>query len=65
MAEVKKYSTEFAGKPLTVEVGRFGGQANGTVSVQYGETVVMVNATMSAHVKTVDYMPLQVEYEEK
>ena len=65
MAEVKKYSTEFAGKPLTVEVGRFGGQANGTVSVQYCETVVMVNATMSAHVKAVDYMPLQVEYEEK
>ena len=63
--EVKKYSTEFAGKPLTVEVGRFGGQANGTVSIQYGETTVMVNATMSAHMKEVDYMPLQVEYEEK
>ena len=63
--EVKKYTTEFAGKPLTVEIGRFGGQANGTVSVQYGETTVMVNATMSAHTKDVDYMPLQVEYEEK
>jgi len=65
MSEIKKYTTEFAGKPLSVEVGRLGGQANGTVSVQYGETTVMVNATMSAHTKTVDYMPLQVEYEEK
>ncbi len=65
MAEVKKYNTEFAGKPLMVEIGRFGGQANGTVSVQYGETTVMVNATMSAHTKATDYMPLQVEYEEK
>lgn len=63
--EVKKYNTEFAGKPLSVEIGRFGGQANGTVSVQYGETTVMVNATMAAHTKAVDYMPLQVEYEEK
>src|SRR3989344_2983718 len=63
--EVKKYTTEFAGKPLTVEIGRFGGQANGTVSVQYGETTVMVNATMSSKTKDVDYMPLQVEYEEK
>ena len=63
--EVKKYTTEFAGKPLMVEIGRFGGQANGTVSVQYGETTVMVNATMSSKVKAVDYMPLQVEYEEK
>ena len=65
MAEIKKYTTEFAGKPLTVELGRFGGQANGVVSVQYGETTVMVNATMSAHTKPLDYMPLQVEYEEK
>ncbi len=65
MADVKKYTTEFAGKPLSVEIGRFGGQANGVVSVQYGETTVMVNATMSAHAKPADYMPLQVEYEEK
>jgi polyribonucleotide nucleotidyltransferase len=65
MAEVKKYNTEFAGKPLMVEIGRLGGQANGTVLVQYGETSVMVNATMSAAEKAVDYLPLQVEYEEK
>lgn len=65
MAEIKKYNTEFAGKPLTVEIGRLGGQANGTVLVQYGETSVMVNATMSAAEKAVDYLPLQVEYEEK
>ena len=65
MAEIKKYNTEFAGKPLSVEIGRLGGQANGTVSVQYGETTVMVNATMSARVKEGDYMPLSVEYEEK
>ncbi|MBP9821999.1 MAG: polyribonucleotide nucleotidyltransferase [Candidatus Pacebacteria bacterium] len=65
MVEVKKYTTEFAGKPLSVEIGRLGGQANGTVSVQYGETTVMVNATMSSKTKDVDYMPLQVEYEEK
>jgi len=63
--EVKKYQTEFAGKPLSVEMGRFAGQANGTCVVQYGETTVMVNATMSNQVKAVDYMPLQVEYEEK
>ena len=65
MPEVKKYSTEFAGKPLMVEIGRLGGQANGTVSVQYGETTVMVNATISTHTKPFDYMPLSVEYEEK
>jgi len=56
---------DFAGRPLKVELGRLGGQANGVCVVQYGETTVMVNATMSAFEKPVDYLPLQVEYEEK
>ena len=56
---------DFAGKPLKVELGRLGGQANGVCVVQYGETTVMVNATMSVAEKAVDYLPLQVEYEEK
>ena len=65
MAEVKTFTTEFAGRPLKVELGRLGGQANGVCVVQYGETTVLVNATMSASEKAVDYLPLQVEYEEK
>ncbi|MEX2090529.1 MAG: polyribonucleotide nucleotidyltransferase [Candidatus Paceibacterota bacterium] len=63
--EVKTYKADFAGKPLFVEFGRLGGQANGTCRVQYGETTVLINATMSAHQKNVDYMPLSVDYEEK
>src|SRR3989344_5340373 len=63
--EVKTYKEEFAGKPLFIEFGRLGGQANGTCRVQYGETTVLINATMSANTKNVDYMPLMVDYEEK
>jgi len=48
-----------------VEFGRLGGQANGSCRVQYGETTVLINATMSVHQKAVDYMPLSVDYEEK
>ncbi|OGN08866.1 MAG: polyribonucleotide nucleotidyltransferase [Candidatus Yanofskybacteria bacterium RIFCSPHIGHO2_02_FULL_41_11] len=62
---VKKYKADFVGRQLSVELGRLGGQANGVCVVQYGETTVMVNATMSPNAKSVDYMPLQVEYEEK
>ena len=62
---IKTYSREFAGKTLFVEFGRLGGQANGTCRVQYGETTVLVNATMSERLKPVDYMPLSVDYEEK
>ncbi len=57
---------DFAGKPLKVELGRLGGQANGVCFVQYGDTSVLVNVTMSANVRTgIDYMPLTLEYEEK
>ncbi len=48
-----------------VEFGRLGGQANGSCRVQYGETTVLINVTMAAHQKSVDYMPLSVDYEEK
>ena len=63
--EPRLWREEFAGKPLLVEFGRLGGQANGSCRVQYGETTVLVNATMSANVKNVDYMPIMVDYEEK
>lgn len=48
-----------------VEFGRLGGQANGVCRVQYGETTVLVNATMAETERDVDFLPLQVEYEEK
>lgn len=63
--EIKKYEKEFAGKTLSVEIGRLANQANGSCCIQYGETTVLVTATMSAHPKAVDYFPLSVDYEEK
>ena len=53
MSEVKQFTTEFGGRTLTIEVGRLGGQANGVCLVTYGETSVLVNATMSAQEKAV------------
>lgn len=63
--QVKKYSTEFAGKTLVVELGRMAGQANGSCLVQYGETAVLVTATMAKKPKDADYFPLSVDYEER
>lgn len=65
LSEPRLWREEFAGKPLIVEFGRLGGQANGVCRVQYGETTILVNATMSPGLKPVDYMPLSVEFEEK
>ena len=38
----KKYSMELAGRTLTLEFGRYAQQANGSVLVRYGDTVVLV-----------------------
>jgi polyribonucleotide nucleotidyltransferase len=63
--EIKKYEKEFAGRTLSVEIGRLANQANGSCRVQYGETSILITATMSAHPKMADYFPLSVDYEEK
>ena len=64
--ESKRYTMDFAGKPLTLEFGRYCEQANGSVWVHHGDTVVMVNATMApAPREGVDFFPLAVDVEEK
>lgn len=66
MSEIKRFSTEWGGKTLTIETGRFAEQANGACTVQYGDTVVIATATMSDALREgLDFFPLQVEYEEK
>ncbi len=62
----KIYETELAGRKLTIETGKFAKQANGSVTVRYGDTVVMTNVTASKEPKDgVDFFPLSVDYEEK
>ena len=62
----KLYTMDLAGKPLTLEFGRYCEQANGSVWVHHGDTVVMVNATMAPTPRDgVDFFPLAVDVEEK
>ena len=64
--DYKVFSTELAGRPLTIEFGKYAQQANGSAFVRYGDTVVMVNATMSEKPREgVDFVPLSVDFEEK
>lgn len=65
MGKVKTYSREFAGRTLSVEIGKLAQQANGSCRIQYGDTSVLVTATMSERTKDADYFPLSVDYEEK
>jgi polyribonucleotide nucleotidyltransferase len=59
-------SIEVGGRPMTIETGRVAKQAGGAVLVRYGDTVVLVNATMSQQVREgIDFFPLTCDYEER
>lgn len=63
---IVKRSLEFCGRELTVETGRMARQANGSVFIKYGETSVLVTATMAKEATTgQDFFPLTVDYIEK
>ncbi len=61
----RSFSLNLAGKEIIVEVNRFQTQADGSVVVSMGGTVVMANATMGRKAELDrDYFPLNVDYEE-
>ncbi len=62
----KIFKTEVGGREVTVDVGKYAQQANGSCVIKCGDTVVMVNATMSEQPREgMDFFPLSVDYEEK
>ncbi|OFH94116.1 polyribonucleotide nucleotidyltransferase [Listeria monocytogenes] len=65
MSEKQVFSTEWAGKTLSVEVGQLAKQASGAALICYGDTVVLTAAVGSKKPRPGDFFPLTVNYEEK
>ncbi len=60
------FETELAGKKISFETGKWCALSNGSVTVRYGETTVMVNVTASQKPREgIDFFPLSVDFEEK
>ncbi len=58
-----KLQIDFGGRPFSIETGKVAKQANGSVMVQYGETVVLVTAvTTDRKREGIDFIPLTVNY---
>jgi len=58
--------TKFGNNELILETGKMAKQANGSVAVQYGGTMVLVTACMSKEPREGQgFFPLTVEYQEK
>ena len=64
--ESKKFISTVGGRPLTFETGKLAAQAGGSVTVQFGDSVVFAAATMGNEPRLgQDFFPLTVEYEER
>lgn len=66
MQGAKKWSLQLGGRELSISAGLLAGQANGAVTVQYGDTVVLATAVMSKEMSRITgYFPLMVDFEER
>jgi polyribonucleotide nucleotidyltransferase len=63
--EIIKVTTEYEGRPLTLEVNRVGFRTTGSVLVTYGDTVILGSAMVGSRPVVLDYFPLSIDYEEK
>jgi len=60
-----KFETEIDGKKISIETGRLAKQANGSVIISHGDTIVLVTAVCSQNpTEGIDFLPLTVDYQE-
>jgi len=60
----ERITIEYAGRQLTVSTGTMAKQADGSVIVQYGDTVVLVTVVVDKRPSVKDFLPLTVNYQE-
>ncbi|HDQ88608.1 MAG TPA: polyribonucleotide nucleotidyltransferase [candidate division WWE3 bacterium] len=65
MNKYAKKEIDFAGRKLVLETGKLAGQANMSVQVTYGESVVLTTAVSGGLNPELDYFPLSINYEER
>src|SRR3954447_16297056 len=56
---------QIGGKTLAIETGTFAKLADGSVTVQFGESVVMGSVVRANPREGIDFFPLQVDYRER
>jgi polyribonucleotide nucleotidyltransferase len=62
----KQTSVTIAGKTLTFETGKIAPQANGSVTLRCGDTMILSTACSGAEpLEGVNFLPLRVDYQEK
>ena len=60
-----QYQTDYAGRPIKIEIGKMARQAHGSCTVRYGDTVVLVTACRNETATAgIDFLPMTVNYME-
>jgi DNA polymerase III epsilon subunit family exonuclease len=62
---VTTLSTELNGRTLTIETGKLARLAGGSVTVRYGDTMLLGTANRSDPRPGLDFFPLTIEFEER
>ncbi len=63
---IHSVSLEIGDRTMTIEAGRVGKQANGAVTVRYGDSMILASVCASREaIEGRDFMPLSVDYREK
>jgi len=62
---IQRLERQFAGRTLSLEVGRMAKLAHGSCLVQYGDTVVLCAVTVQDNPTRLPFFPLTIEYREK
>ncbi|MDD5190372.1 MAG: polyribonucleotide nucleotidyltransferase [Dehalococcoidales bacterium] len=66
MSTPQSFKSEFGGRTLTIQTGKLAQQATSSVTVQYGESVVLVTLCVAKEAREgVDFLPLTIDYEER
>ncbi len=62
---VTTLTTEFGGRTLTIETGKLARLAGGSVTVQYGDTMLLGTANRADPRPGLDFFPLTIDFEER
>lgn len=61
----KTFTTMLGGRELSIETGKLAKLVSGSVTVRYGDTLLLVTAQASDSQSKLDFLPLTVEFEER
>ncbi|MFC4637647.1 polyribonucleotide nucleotidyltransferase [Deinococcus hohokamensis] len=61
----KTYTTMLGGRELSIETGKLAKLVSGSVTVRYGDTILLVTAQARDEKSPLDFLPLTVEFEER